>query len=138
MSVIQRQIQVAWQLRVFFTENVFAPDNLVLKTALSDSSSRKVLVVIDESLAKTQPDLSRQIENYFSAHTNNLHLVCPPVLIDGGERAKNSYACVAEIHSQIDRHHIDRHSCLIAGGGGALLDVAGLAAATAHRGVRHI
>jgi 3-dehydroquinate synthase len=38
----------------------------------------------------------------------------------------------------IDRHHIDRHSYLIAVGGGALLDVAGLAAATAHRGVRHV
>ncbi len=35
MSVIQRSIQVGWQLRVFFTEDVFAPANLVLKTALA-------------------------------------------------------------------------------------------------------
>ena len=35
-------------------------------------------------------------------------------------------------------HHIDRHSYLIAIGGGALLDVAGFAAATAHRGVRQV
>ena len=38
----------------------------------------------------------------------------------------------------IDRHHIDRQSYVIAVGGGALLDVVGLAAATAHRGVRHV
>jgi 3-dehydroquinate synthase len=38
----------------------------------------------------------------------------------------------------VDRHHIDRHSYLVALGGGALLDMAGLAAATAHRGLRHV
>src|ERR1043165_2572486 len=40
--------------------------------------------------------------------------------------------------SKIDPHHIDRHSYIICVGGGALLDMVGLAAATAHRGVRHI
>src|SRR5262249_15419458 len=45
-------------------------------------------------------------------------------------------AHVSEIHSQINRHGIDRHSYVIAVGGGAVLDMVGLAAATAHRGVR--
>jgi 3-dehydroquinate synthase len=138
MSEIQRSIRVNWQLRVFFTEDVFAPANLTLKTALADAASRKVLVVLEDSLALAQPNLSHQIENYFSAHAEKLQLVCPPILIEGGERAKNSDQFVAEIHSQVDRHHIDRHSYLIAIGGGALLDVAGFAAATAHRGVRHV
>jgi len=141
MSVIQRSIQVGWQLRLFFTESVFDAANLVLKTALNDdarSAPRKVLVLLDESLAQAQPNLARQIENYFSAHAGNLQLVWPPIIIAGGERAKNSYVHVSEIHSLIDRHHIDRHSYLVVVGGGALLDVAGLAAATAHRGVRHI
>src|SRR5207248_8650767 len=64
-------------------------------------------------------------------------LVCPPIVIEGGERTKNSYIHVSEIHSHQDRYHIDRHSYVIGVGGGALLDVVGLAAATAHRGVRH-
>jgi 3-dehydroquinate synthase len=138
MSEIQRFIQVNWQLRVFFTEDVFAATNLTLKTALADAAPRKVLVVLEDSLALAQPNLSRQIENYFSAHAEKLQLVCPPILIAGGERAKNSDQFIAEIHSHIDRHHIDRHSYLIAIGGGALLDIAGFAAATAHRGVRHV
>ena len=138
MSVIQRSIQVNWQLRVFFTEDVFATANLTLKTALAGDVPRKVFVVLDEMLAQAQPNCVRQIENYFHAHADNLQLVCAPLVIEGGERAKNSYAHVAEIHSQIDRHHIDRHSYLIAIGGGALLDIAGFAAATAHRGVRHV
>jgi 3-dehydroquinate synthase len=141
MSVIQRSIQVNWPLRVFFTEDVFAPANLVLKAALAEntaSASRTALVVLDESLAQAQPDLARRIEDYFAAHADRVKLVSPPLVIEGGERAKNSPLHVAEIHSLIDRHHIDRHSYLIAVGGGALLDVAGFAAATAHRGVRHV
>jgi 3-dehydroquinate synthase len=138
MSVIQRSIQVGWQLRVFFTEDVFAPNNLVLKNALAAAAPRKVLVVLEDSLSQALPQLERQIENYFSAHVAQLPLVCPPIVIKGGEPSKNSPAIVTEILSQIDRHHIDRHSYLIAIGGGALLDVAGFAAATAHRGVRHV
>jgi 3-dehydroquinate synthase len=138
MSELQRSIQVNWQLRVFFTEDVFAPANLTLKNALAEAAPRKVLVVLEDSLAQAQPNLSRQIENYFSTHAEKLQLACAPILITGGERAKNSAKFVTEIHSQIDRHHIDRHSYLIAIGGGALLDVAGFAAATAHRGVRHV
>jgi 3-dehydroquinate synthase len=141
MSVIQRSIQVGWQLRVFFTEDVFAPANLVLKTALGDDDGhtpRQAFVVLDEALAQARPDLARQIEAYFSTPAGSVKLAGPPLVIEGGERAKNSPLQVAEIHSQIDRHHLDRHSYLIAVGGGALLDVAGFAAATAHRGVRHV
>jgi 3-dehydroquinate synthase len=82
--------------------------------------------------------LGQQIENYFTAHADALKLVCPPLIVEGGERAKNSDFHVTEIHSQIDRYHIDRHSYVIAVGGGALLDMVGFAAATAHRGIRHV
>jgi 3-dehydroquinate synthase len=45
---------------------------------------------------------------------------------------------VVEILELIHRHHIDRHNYVVVVGGGALLDMVGLAAATAHRGVRLI
>jgi 3-dehydroquinate synthase len=139
MTVIQRSIEVGWQLRVFFTEDVFAPGNPVLKDALAGAAPRsKALVILEDSLAQALPELERQIEKYFSAHAAGLQLVRPPLFVCGGERAKNSITIVTDILSQIDRHHIDRHSYLIAVGGGALLDVAGFAAATAHRGVRHV
>ncbi len=140
MPSCERTIQVSYRHQVHFTEDVFDPANPVLRDLLLEDKSRnqhKILVVIDECLAQSQPFLSRQIETYF-AQNPEFNLVCPPVVIEGGERTKNSYFHVSEIHSQIDRFHIDRHSYVIAVGGGALLDMVGLAAATAHRGVRHI
>src|SRR6478609_184155 len=141
MSMIRRSIQVSYDLRVHFTHDLFDSGNIVLETVLAQSATPtavKCLLVLDEALAQGQPALGAKIEKWFTAHADALTLVCPPIVIEGGERTKNSYFHVSEIHSQIDRFHIDRHSCVIAVGGGALLDMVGLAAGTAHRGVRHI
>jgi 3-dehydroquinate synthase len=141
MACIERTIQVSWRHRVYFTRDVFGADNDLLKQVLAlekSNAAAKVLIVIDESLAQTQAKLLKDIEAYFSRHSPDLNLVCAPMVIEGGERAKNSYFHVSEIQSHIEKHHIDRHSYIIAIGGGALLDVVGLAAATAHRGVRHV
>jgi 3-dehydroquinate synthase len=140
MSSIERTIQVSYRHRVYFTRGVFDAGNELLKQVLAlekSNSSIRALVVIDETLAQSQP-VVRDIDNYFAQHSSELKLVCAPMIIEGGERAKNSYFHVSEIQSHVEKHHIDRHSYIIAVGGGALLDVVGLAAATAHRGVRHI
>jgi len=140
MSAVRKKIEVSYDLRVFFTDHVFDVANLTLKQALADKPGqvKKVLLILDESIAQTQPALARQIEKYFAAHAHALTLVCHPLVVEGGERTKNSNFHVSEIHSHIDRHHIDRHSYVIAVGGGALLDMVGFAAATAHRGIRHV
>src|SRR5437762_1984299 len=139
MSVIERTIQVSYHHRVLFTRRVFDSSNPVLRDALANGEEKephKAFVVLDESLARAQPLLIRDIEAYFTAFSESMKLVCPPFVIEGGERTKNSYFHVSEIHSHIDRYHIDRHAYVIAVGGGAILDVVGLAAATAHRGCR--
>ncbi|MDB6027977.1 MAG: aroB [Verrucomicrobiales bacterium] len=141
MSAIERTIQVSYRHQVHFTQGVFSADNRALRDVLVNDREerlRKALVIIDESLALSQPGLAREIECYFATYSDCLKLVCPPVVLEGGERAKNSYFHVSEIHSEVEKYHIDRHSYIIAVGGGALLDVVGLAAATAHRGVRHV
>jgi 3-dehydroquinate synthase len=141
LPAIQRRIQLSFAHRVYFTENLFDPANPMLgQVLLQDPSARKpkVLVVLDEGLEAAQPDLPRMIENCFKELAGRAELAGAPVVLEGGERVKNSYFHVSEIQSYIDRYGIDRHSYLLAVGGGALLDVAGLAAATAHRGIRHL
>jgi 3-dehydroquinate synthase len=141
MNSVERTIQVSYRHQVHFTEGVFDVANPLLLRILTEGAgaqTRKALVILDEALSTAHPSLKKQIHSYFLSHSDQIKLVCAPMILEGGERTKNSYFHVSEIHSHIDRYHIDRHSYVIAVGGGALLDMAGLAAATAHRGVRHV
>ena len=54
----------------------------------------------------------------------------------GGEACKNDPEQLFALQGWLQHCHVDRHSCLVIVGGGALLDMAGFAAATTHRGVR--
>jgi 3-dehydroquinate synthase len=141
MSALTCNISVQWPLQVHFTRRAFDPENLLLREVLSadrPSGVHRALVILDESLARAQPELSETIGSYFAVFSTVIELACPPLVMEGGERVKNSFFHVSEVHSPIERYHIDRHSYVIAVGGGALLDMVGLAAATAHRGVRHV
>jgi len=140
MSLIERTVSISFQHRVHFTKNIFGLGNSLLKDVLMGGHGQvpKVFLVLDESLHLAQPALAPQIETWFKNNAEAVQLVCAPFILEGGERVKNSYFHVSEIQSQIDRYHIDRHSYVIAVGGGALLDLVGLAASTAHRGVRHV
>ncbi|MBG89867.1 MAG: 3-dehydroquinate synthase [Verrucomicrobiales bacterium] len=139
MDTIERDIVVTWRHQVHFTHGVFHPENTLLRDVIlasGDHAPHKVFVVLDEALARFGVD--EAIGAFFTKHSDVLTLVRSPMIMEGGERVKNSYFHVSEIHSHIDRFHIDRHNCLICVGGGAILDMVGLAATTAHRGIRHI
>ena len=144
MSVVERVISVNYRHQLHFTDRVFARDNPVLASLLVGAHSQsatarvKVLLVLEEALAAARPELAPEIEAYFGAHSQRLQLVGPPVRVTGGEVVKNDWSRVVEILELIHRHHIDRHNYVVVVGGGALLDMVGLAAATAHRGVRLI
>src|SRR6188474_1465986 len=100
MSFIERTIQVSYRHRVHFTRGVFGETNDLLKQVLAMEKSNafvKAIVVVDETLAQCQPDLLGQIEKYFTRHSAELKLVCAPMVIEGGERVKNSYFHVSEI-----------------------------------------
>ena len=141
LSRIERTISVSWHHQVLFTKNVFDTENPTLRNTLIEEEAgkpSKTLIVLDEALATAMPTLVSEIEAYFKTHSDSLNLVCPPIVMEGGERTKNSYFHVSEVQSHVDRYHIDRHAYLICVGGGALLDMVGLAASTAHRGIRHV
>ena len=63
MFSIERTIQVGFRLRVYFTRNVFAPANPLLKEVLLDSDSeRTALRVLHESIEKGLQDLACSLE----------------------------------------------------------------------------
>ena len=137
-SAVTCQFEVPFRFRVFFTAGVFDYDNDLLREVLREDGSRRerLLAVMDESLLAANPKLGDKITAYLSQ--TNIDLVCQPLVLPGGEALKNQTEPVNELYRQIEGHKLSRHSYILAVGGGALLDVVGFAAATAHRGVRHI
>jgi 3-dehydroquinate synthase len=141
MNSIERTISVSFAHRIFFTHSVFDSQNRLLAHVLTPTETKtkaKALLVIDEGVARAFPHLPGEAEDWFSDRESPAGLVCAPLVLPGGEPAKNTRALVDEIYRQIEQHRICRHSYLVAVGGGAFLDAAGFAAATAHRGVRLI
>jgi 3-dehydroquinate synthase len=129
---------VPFRFDVFFTENVFSPANSLLREILKQAAPEKLLIVIEEPIVSAMPKLVEDIRAYLSPSVNGVELVAEPLIWPGGEKLKNDFLPVQKLHSLIEQHGLSRHSFVAAIGGGALLDVAGFAAATAHRGIRHI
>ncbi|GAC1525182.1 MAG: 3-dehydroquinate synthase [Sediminibacterium sp.] len=140
MSYLQQTFSVSFAYRVFFTEHLFAPDNQLFRNYLYSGKTdnvKKVFFVIDEGVVQQHTSLKNQVESYFKSETA-FKLVEDILVIPGGEQAKNNDQFFYQIVNAIDQYGIDRHSYIVAVGGGAVLDLVGYAAAVSHRGIRHI
>ena len=140
--MIHRSIPIEYQHRVAFTHGAFESKNLTLCDLIAESSelgdASKVLVLLDSGVANENPNLAEQITQYCSIHSNLVNLVSDPMILAGGEQCKNDWGLVEKIWQAVEFHKICRHSFVIAIGGGAFIDLAGFAAATAHRGIRFV
>ena len=136
-----QRFAVPYEFPVVFTEGLFAPDNPVLRDALcrlEPTKRHRVLVFVDDGLLIVRPGLLDSITNYAQHHADVFDLVRDPIAVPGGEKIKSELHFVESMQQTLFELHIDRHSFVIAVGGGAVLDAVGLVAATTHRGVRHI
>lgn len=138
MDEIVQRVALVLEYPVVFTRGAFDIDNAALVDTLTrrePTRRHRVVAIIDDGVAAHWPTLIHEIERYAQQHANRLELAAPPWIIAGGEAAKH-HDVLAELHAQLAALRIDRHSFVIAIGGGAMLDVVGYAAATFHRGVR--
>jgi 3-dehydroquinate synthase len=140
-AAYRQRIRVQFEYPVFFTRDSLAPDNPQLMLAFCSREHDKrhrVFVTVDSGVAAGWPDLSERIRAYFAAHAERLELLGDPFIVPGGEQCKNTPELIEELQSQMQKRGVDRHSFCLCIGGGAVLDAVGYAAATTHRGVRHI
>lgn len=140
-GIVSQQFVVPYSFTVAFTRDVFSPLNPLLVNTLSQREPQrrhKVFVVIDASVEQAWPQLPERISHYCAAHTSALHLVCAPLVVPGGEIAKNDPAVLKTLLDAFAQAHLDRQSFVVMIGGGAVLDVAGYAAAITHRGLRAV
>lgn len=143
-TVITAEIQwqrfsVPYEFPVAFTRGLFDVNNPLLAEMLSrrePDKAHRCLIYLDDQVAAANPALMHGIHAYLATHA--IELAAPIELVPGGEKIKTELTWIESIQDAIHMHGIDRHSYVIAIGGGAVLDAVGLAAATAHRGVRHV
>jgi 3-dehydroquinate synthase len=136
-----QSFNITYEYPVVFTRDAFSFGNRSLIDVLARREAGKIHrcgIFIDEGVLSAIPDLLDQIAGYASFHAGHLRIVGEPVAIPGGERCKNDPDTVPKLLAKFSEWAIDRHSFVIAIGGGAVLDAVGYAAAIFHRGVRHI
>lgn len=124
--------------RLRLTRGVFEAGNPALAEltpGVGDGPAR-VCVYVDSGLAAASPTLLGDIQRYFAARPATHRLVSPPRIVAGGEAAKNDRAAFDLTVQHLHDAKLCRKSYAVAVGGGAMLDVVGLAAALVHRGVR--
>lgn len=130
---------MAFEYAVAFTRGAFDPGNPTLAEAMGAAGADprpRCLALVDMGVLAGHPALVDAIAAHFQARGDLPVLVTAPLLLPGGEAVKNDPALIGRVHDAILGHGIDRHSYVLAVGGGAFLDAVGLAASTAHRGVR--
>ncbi len=141
-SQLHKTLRIEFEHRVYFTRKVFAPENSLVRNVIAPvppkEGSVKVLLVLDSHLVSARSALPGEIDAYFRTHAESIRMVCPPLILPGGEAVKQNDEGVRRIYALVAKHSLCRHSCIIAAGGGAILDATGFAAATAHRGIRHV
>ncbi|MGQ0662038.1 MAG: 3-dehydroquinate synthase [Pseudomonadota bacterium] len=137
----RQKFAVEFDYAVYFTEALFAPHNPVFVDALTcfePARRHRFVVFIDEQVAAAWPRLAGDISAYAARHAERLDLAATPEIVAGGEQVKNSSGVVERLQWRLMELGIDRHSFVVAIGGGAMLDVVGYVAATTHRGIRLI
>lgn len=139
--MLEKPIRLEYTHRILFTREVFAPANPTIRELLLLDQPVKVprvLVFVDDQVAAAHPDLPEAIRAYARAHAEVVDLAGAPVLLPGGEPCKNDFSLVQHCWQAIHDAGLDRHSYVFVIGGGAALDLVCFAAATAHRGIRHV
>jgi len=140
-AIYQQEFTLSYNYPVYFTAGVFARANPVFVHALSrlePNKRHRFVVFIDGNVAASWPALAHSIAAYAEEHAESLQLVAPPEVLPAGEQVKNDITQVTRLQHRLSDLGIDRHSYVVGIGGGALLDMVGFAAATTHRGVRHV
>lgn len=140
-DIIHQEFSVHYDYPVCFTGGLFKADNSLFADVLRRREPEKrhrFVVFIDSNVASARPDLIPQIIAYADHWPTCMELVCPPMVLPGGESIKNSPELVVDLQHSLYENAIDRHSFLVAIGGGAFLDFLGYVAATTHRGLRLI
>ncbi|MEM6379156.1 MAG: 3-dehydroquinate synthase, partial [Bacteroidota bacterium] len=129
---IEQRFSIPYEYNIYFTQDLFASSNHLLLDIIKAQGKRlpaKIAVVIDSGVNDHHPTLISEIEAFAKEHASSIVLCGKPLVVTGGETTKNTLDDVQKVLELINDGKVDRHAFIIAIGGGAVLDMAGFAAA---------
>lgn len=135
MNIINAAFSVPYQFSVIFTDTLLSPQAELQQFFSSIKKGALILPIIEQEILSHHPSMNDDLQLLLKE--NGLSSVDSLVLI-GGELGKNTPSLINEIIDQCIENQIDRHSYIIAIGGGAFIDMVGYAATITHRGIRLI
>ena len=136
-----QRFSVPFDYPVCFTANLFDPSGDLLVQVmdrLGEGRRHRAAVYIDSGVAAANPQLAATVKEYFHAKTTRIELAAAPMILPGGQAAKNGWESVRDVLWTLGNLHLDRQSFVIAVGGGSMLDMVGFACSLVHRGLRLI
>jgi 3-dehydroquinate synthase len=137
-DIVSFPITLRHEHRLIFTRDIFAPENETLADLLTPrepGGTARAVVFWDAGLASAFSNIADRMSQWFAARTARVRLEAEPIALPGGESVKNNFYQLERVWMAINEAKLCRHSFVIALGGGALLDMVGFGAATAHRGI---
>ncbi len=135
MKTLTASFSVPFQFPVFFIDDIFAQAE-IFNTILGErASSPFILPIVEQAVVDKFPSLLADLQKLLQQL--GLENLASLVLL-GGEQGKNTPEIIPNIIDKCIEHNIDRHSYILAIGGGAFIDMVGYAAAITHRGIRLI
>ena len=135
----EQRFSVDFEYPVVFCRGALVPGEPTLAWAICRREPERrqpVFAVLDGGLAAARPGLAGELQRYVESHGHHLALCAAPHVMPGGEDCKNDPRLIAELHERLAAARLDKQGTLLIIGGGAVLDAAGYAGSTTHRGVR--
>lgn len=121
-----------------FVDGMFSPESSALYDILSSVAgveNPRVMLVADSNVVHRQEGLGTAIGKY--VQTYGIVLAGSPVVVGGGEKAKcDEWQSVQRVMTATLEAKVGVNDVMLAIGGGAVLDVAGYAAAQARGGIK--
>jgi 3-dehydroquinate synthase len=135
MNIINAAFSVPYQFSVIFTDTLLSEQAELQHFFSAIKQDALILPIIEQEILNHHPTINDDLQQLLKKS----HLTAVPSLVlTGGELGKNTPSLITEIIDQCIKNQIDRHSYIIAIGGGAFIDMVGYAATITHRGIRLI
>lgn len=127
---INASFSISWKHRVRFTNDACCDGTL--DSIFETLAPIKALPVFDRGVHASNPIVTKALIKWFSENQHTFH---EPIVVEGGEAAKNDMQVVDQVLCSINENNLCRRSCVLVIGGGAVLDAVGYATSIAHRGI---